>query len=145
MCYLTLLMQGSFLHYGVQHSTKEDAFSPENFLGLWEWEVQYPLTAHSGTMQHTVTGYWKHGGNAPSILNLSTRWRWIVSFMLHFLYPWGKSSQNPVDKRAALNRWWKTSLYQTSNLGHPACSQSPYWELFWIIPIHCERLHMGGN
>jgi len=32
------------------------------------------------TEQHTMNAYWGSGGIAPHILDLSTRWRWVVIF-----------------------------------------------------------------
>jgi hypothetical protein len=43
--------------------------------------------------------YYVSGGIAPSILNLSTRWRWVVKFMPHPLYPLGKTIWYPLDGR----------------------------------------------
>jgi hypothetical protein len=43
--------------------------------------------------------YWESGGTAPHILNLGTRWRWVVSFTPRPLYPQGKSPQYPLDRR----------------------------------------------
>jgi hypothetical protein len=39
------------------------------------------------------------GGIAPRILDLSTRWRWVVSFTPRPLYPQGKSPWYPLDRR----------------------------------------------
>jgi len=39
---------------------------------------------------HTVTTYWDSGGIAPSILDLGTRWRCVVSFTSRSPYPRGK-------------------------------------------------------
>jgi hypothetical protein len=39
----------------------------------------------------------KSGGTVPPILNLGTRWRWVVSFTSRPLYPWGKSPRYPLD------------------------------------------------
>jgi hypothetical protein len=41
------------------------------------------------------------GGIAPCILDLGTRWRWVVSFMPRSLYPQGKSPWYSLDRR-----WW---------------------------------------
>jgi len=40
------------------------------------------------------------GDIAPRILKLGTRWRWVVSFTLQPLYPWGKT-QVPNGRKAA--------------------------------------------
>jgi hypothetical protein len=39
------------------------------------------------------------GGIAPRILDLGTKWRWLVSFTLRPLYPQGKSPWYPWDRR----------------------------------------------
>jgi hypothetical protein len=39
------------------------------------------------------------GDIAPCILDLGTRWRWVVSFMPQPLYPQGKSPWYPLDRR----------------------------------------------
>jgi len=38
-----------------------------------------------------MKAYWGSGGITLRLLDLSTRWRWVVSFMPQPLYPWGKS------------------------------------------------------
>jgi hypothetical protein len=43
--------------------------------------------------------YWGSGGIVPLILRLGTRWRWIVSFTPRPLYPQGRSSWCPFDRR----------------------------------------------
>jgi len=43
--------------------------------------------------------YCECGGITPRILNLGTRWRWVVSFTPQPLYPWGKSPWYPLDRR----------------------------------------------
>jgi len=43
-------------------------------------------------IKHQATKtYWGSGGISSSILNLDTRWRWVVSFTLRPLYPRVKS------------------------------------------------------
>jgi hypothetical protein len=39
------------------------------------------------------------GGITPRILDLGTRWRWVVSFMLLLLYSQAKSPWYPMDRR----------------------------------------------
>jgi hypothetical protein len=43
--------------------------------------------------------YWESGGIAPHILDLDTRWGWVVGFMLQLLYHQGKSPQYTFDRR----------------------------------------------
>jgi len=46
-----------------------------------------------------MKAYWVSGIIAPRILDLSTRWRWVVSFTPRPLYPQGKSSRYPLHRR----------------------------------------------
>jgi hypothetical protein len=41
--------------------------------------------------QNAMKKYWRNGGIAPRILDLSTRWRWVASFTPWPLYPQEKS------------------------------------------------------
>jgi hypothetical protein len=43
--------------------------------------------------------YWDSEGIALRILDLGTRWRWVVSFTPRPLYPQGKSPRYPLDRR----------------------------------------------
>jgi hypothetical protein len=43
--------------------------------------------------------YWGSVGTAPRILNLGTRWRWVVDFMPRPLHPRGKSPRYPLDRK----------------------------------------------
>jgi hypothetical protein len=43
--------------------------------------------------------YWESGGIIPRILDLDTRWRWVVSFTPRPFYPQGKSPQYPVHRK----------------------------------------------
>jgi hypothetical protein len=45
---------------------------------------------------------WKHMGVwrcSSTILDLGTRWRWVISFMPRPLHPWGNSPRHPLDGR----------------------------------------------
>jgi len=48
------------------------------------------------TKNHAMKTYWVSRGIASHILNLGTRWTWVVSFTLWPLYP-----QHPLDRRCA--------------------------------------------
>jgi len=50
----------------------------------------YPLLNY-----HAIKTYWVSGGIAPRILNLGTRWSWVVSFMPRPLYP-GEEPSVPI-------------------------------------------------
>jgi hypothetical protein len=73
-----------------------------------------------------------NGHIAPCILNLSTGWRWVVSFMPWLLYPLEKKSpQYPLDTRLGGTQSWpaqggkEKNSYpcQKLNPSHPACSR----------------------
>jgi hypothetical protein len=51
------------------------------------------------TKHHSMKTYCGSGGIVPQILDLGTRWRWVVSFMPRPLYPRGKSPWYPLDRR----------------------------------------------
>jgi hypothetical protein len=51
------------------------------------------------TKHHAMKTYWGSGGIAPRILDLGTKWRWVVSFMPRPLYSQGKSPRYPLDRR----------------------------------------------
>jgi hypothetical protein len=46
-----------------------------------------------------MKAYWGSEGIAPLILDLGTRWRWVVSFTTRLLYPQGNSPRYPLDRR----------------------------------------------
>jgi hypothetical protein len=46
-----------------------------------------------------MKGNWGSGGMAPRILDLGTRWRWVVSFTSRPLYTQGKSPWYAMDRR----------------------------------------------
>jgi hypothetical protein len=51
------------------------------------------------TEHHAIKAYWGNGGISPRILDLGTRWRWVVSFTQRPLYTQGKSPWYPLDRR----------------------------------------------
>jgi hypothetical protein len=53
-----------------------------------------PLTDH-----HAMKTYWGSECIAPRILDLGTKWRWVVSFMLLPFYPQRESPWYPLDRR----------------------------------------------
>jgi hypothetical protein len=46
-----------------------------------------------------MKAYWGSGGIEPHILDVGTRCRWVVSFATRVLYPKGKSSWYPLERR----------------------------------------------
>jgi hypothetical protein len=58
------------------------------------------------TQHHAIKAYWGSGGIAPHILDLRTRWRWVVSFMLRLLYPQGMGPWYPLHRRLGGPHCW---------------------------------------
>jgi hypothetical protein len=46
-----------------------------------------------------MKAYWENEGIAPRILDLGTRWRWVVSFTPRPFYSQGKSRWYPLDRK----------------------------------------------
>jgi hypothetical protein len=92
--------------YGIQNSVttkfqpKNKKRNRENY-AVW---ILFIFTLHV-VSQVKVKGKPRHedvlgsGGIAPRILNLGTRWRWVVSSTPRHLYPKGKSPWDPLDRR----------------------------------------------
>jgi hypothetical protein len=46
-----------------------------------------------------MKAYWGSGTMAPCVLDIGTRWRWVVSFTPRPIRPQGKSPWYPLDRR----------------------------------------------
>jgi hypothetical protein len=58
----------------------------------------------------TPRSYWASGGVAPLILDLSTVWSWVVSFMLRPLYPWSPiGGLDAVEKGKSPCPFWESN------------------------------------
>jgi hypothetical protein len=56
-----------------------------------------------------------------TLIDLCTSWRWVFSFNLRPLYPWGKSSRYPLDRRLGgpqnrCGRRWRQNIYSSINV-----------------------------
>jgi hypothetical protein len=60
------------------------------------------------TKHHAMKTYWRSGCIAPRILDIGSRWRWVVSFTPRPLYPQGKSPWYPLDGRLGALKIWRT-------------------------------------
>jgi hypothetical protein len=61
--------------------------------------VQYGRLSLCLTKRHAMKTYGGSVGTAPRILDLGTRLRWVLRFTPRPLYPRGKSSWYPLDRR----------------------------------------------
>jgi hypothetical protein len=70
-------------------------------------KVKVKLSLHFFlTEHHAIKAYWGSGGISPRILDLGTRWRWVVRFMPWPLYPQGKNPWYPMNMRlGGLQSW----------------------------------------
>jgi hypothetical protein len=59
--------------------------------------VKLSLCAINYALNHE--GVRRSGCIDPHFLALGSSWRWVVSFTLRVLYPWGKSPRYPLDRR----------------------------------------------
>jgi hypothetical protein len=91
-----------------------------------------------------MKAYWGSGGIAPLILDLGTRWRWVVSFTPRPLYPQGKSPWYPLNRRLGgpQSRSRRGGEEKNSQplpgLEHPIIqpvSQCYFWKLIFIVLI----------
>jgi len=55
-----------------------------------------------------MKAYWGSGGIVPGILDVGTRWRWVVSLTSRPFYPQGENAWYPLDRRLGgpQNRSW---------------------------------------
>jgi hypothetical protein len=60
--------------------------------------LQQKSTIHTVLQLNALNTYWESGGIAPHTLDLSTRWRWVVSFMHQPLYPQNQSGNGGEGK-----------------------------------------------
>jgi hypothetical protein len=65
-------------------------------------------------------GIWGSGCIDPHFLDISTNWRWMVSFTTLLLYPQGNSPQYPLDRRL--------SRPQSRSGRHEDKNSWPYWD-----------------
>jgi hypothetical protein len=80
------------------------------------------------------------GGIAPCILDLCTRWRWVVSFTPRRLYPQGKRPWYPLDRRLGGPQTRSERGCKEINsppTGTRACSPALY---HWAIPALCPTV-----
>jgi hypothetical protein len=63
-------------------------------LAIHIWgKVSVKVTEH-----HAMNAHWRSGGIAPRILDLGTRWRWVVGFTPRPLHSQGKILCYPLDR-----------------------------------------------
>jgi hypothetical protein len=79
-----------YLHSGTLHHIQHIIYHKIKL------KVKLPLCL---TEHHAMNAYWGSGSIDPYILDLGTRWRWVVSFTCRPLYPQGKSLWYPLNRR----------------------------------------------
>jgi hypothetical protein len=86
---------------------------------------------------------WKY---SSVIIDLGTRWRWVVSFTPRPLYPWGNSPTCPLYRRLDGPQNRSGSYEEEKNLA-PAGNRTPTLQIVarrytdWDIQFHMKQLH----
>jgi hypothetical protein len=94
------------------------------------------------SVHNAMEVYWGNEGIAPRILDLRTRWRWVVNFTPQLLYPQGKSPWYPLDRRLGgpQSRFGRCGEERNSQplpgLEAPACRPALY---HWAIPAPSSK------
>jgi hypothetical protein len=105
------------------------------------------------TKHHAMNTYWESGGIAPRILNLGTRYKWVVSFTPLSLYSGARSLGSHwiggwVSSRFSLNAVAKTENVKTTPVGNLSRSSSPYPGHYTVwatsaLPIDCMQYKLN--
>jgi hypothetical protein len=84
-------------------------------------------------------GDWRHGS---AIINLSTRWNWVVSLTPLLPYPQGKSSQDPVGGHQSqyVHHEQEKNVYQESNSDSLVVMTIAHCYISWamLVPASLE-------
>jgi hypothetical protein len=72
-----------------------------------------------------MKAYWVNGGIAPRILDLSTRWRWVVSFTPRQPYRQGKSPVYPLDRWLGGPHWAGLDAVSKRKIPSPCRDSNP--------------------
>jgi hypothetical protein len=86
----------------------------------------------ASTEHHVIKAYFRSGGKVPRILDLDTRWRWVVSFTSRSFYPQGKSPWYLLDRRLGGPQSRSRHGGEENPSNHPARSPALY---HWAIPV----------
>jgi len=71
------------------------------------------------------------GGIAPRILNLGTRWEWVVSFTPWSLYPRGKNLRYQFDRTQSWYGQWEGKKVPGNDGNRTSVVQPVAQSLFW--------------
>jgi hypothetical protein len=91
---------------------------------------------------------WKYMYCSTYILNLRTRWKWLVSFMTLSLYPWGKRPWSPMERRLRGPQSWSGCSGEGKNpFPDPASpvvqptAKTLYW-LSYLIFLYLFKIYI---
>ena len=73
--------------------------SSSHTIFLYVKHGMYKINLPLGLINYQAMKAMGSGHTSPHILNLGTRWRWMMTFMPWLLQPCGNSSQYPLDRR----------------------------------------------
>jgi hypothetical protein len=105
-----------------------------------------PVLSQSSTIQWRYVGQWRY---SSTILDLSTRWRWVVSFTLLQLYPRGKSTRYPFDRRVGGPQSRPGRCGEEKNLALPGIERGQQYacrgeNCFSLYDISLSVHHVGN-
>jgi hypothetical protein len=94
-------------------------------------------------------GVWRRGCTDPCFLDLSTRWRWVVSYMPQLFYPPRERAPLPTGEGTGwapepvwmLWSWVIIPGLKLWPLGHQACRQLLYWPCARMRARTCTHTH----
>jgi hypothetical protein len=140
------IQTGSYaLGTGVNRPGREgDRLSPSNVVRVRQLFLYFIfiLAEH-----HTTKAYWVSGGIAPRILDLGTRWRWVVSLRPQPLHLQGKRPWYPLDRRLAevKNAWEYNSTPQYFFMALHLSTRTLHLPLpiTWDVIFHIIKLGEG--
>jgi hypothetical protein len=106
-------------------SLRTRSFKPQSVLdiSIFQWFSSIPFSRVY--IQMLV---WVSGRIDPSLLDLGTRWRWVVNFMPQLLYTQRKNLQYPLDSRLGGPRGAVLTTWKRENSCPP---ETQTLTLFW--------------
>jgi hypothetical protein len=132
--------------YSTNYSTFQMHFMVFTYTSstYYKMKVKVKLSLWFLTEHHAMKAYWGSGGIAPRILELDTRWRWVVSFTPRPLYPRKRAPDTYwigswVGPRAGLDAVVKRKVPSPWTPDHPARSPVLY---HWAIPAPIRKGYM---
>jgi hypothetical protein len=91
-------------------------------MGAWYKKINFSLCLANLVLRHE--GAWGSGCIDPHFLDLSTSWRWVVSFTPRPLYLQGNSPRYSLDRRLGVPQSW-SGLREEEKILDPSAIWNP--------------------